>query len=71
MLCREIITERKKKGKKKTKAKLGKYFYPGFAYYGGSGEADTGGGDGRIFTSQKNSQTIAYRLCYWQAWNRQ
>jgi hypothetical protein len=46
MLCREIITERKKKGKKKTKAKLGKYFYPGFAYYGGSGEADTGGGDG-------------------------
>ncbi len=41
----EFITERKKKRKKKTK--LGRYFFPGFAYYGGyGGEGDAGGGDG-------------------------
>jgi len=38
----EFITERKKKRSKKSK--LGRYFFPGFAYYGGEGDA--GGGDG-------------------------
>jgi hypothetical protein len=45
MRATEFITERKKKRRKKTK--LGRYFFPGFAYYGGyGGEADAGGGDG-------------------------
>jgi len=44
MRYKEFVTERKKKRNKKTK--LGRYFFPGFAYYGGSGETDAGGGDG-------------------------
>ena len=45
MRATEFITERKKKRRKKTK--LGRYFFPGFAYYGGyGGEGDAGGGDG-------------------------
>lgn len=44
MRYHEFISERKSKRKKK--AKLGRYFFPGFAYYGNSGESDTGGGDG-------------------------
>ena len=43
----ELITERKKKKRKKTK--LARYFFPGFAYYGGtsdSGDAGDGGGGG-------------------------
>lgn len=43
MRSHEFITERKKKKRKATK--LGRYFFPGFAYFGGSGEGD-GGGDG-------------------------
>lgn len=46
MLAKEFITEkRKKKSKKK---KLGRYFFPGFSYYGlsGSGDSSEGGGDG-------------------------
>jgi hypothetical protein len=39
----DFITERKrKKSKKRT---MGRYFYPGFAYYG-SGDSSEGGGDG-------------------------
>jgi hypothetical protein len=55
----DFITERKrKKSKKRT---MGKYFYPGFAYYG-SGDSSEGGGDGGggesmyespVFDSQK------------------
>jgi hypothetical protein len=45
MRATEFITERKKKRSKKIK--LGRYFFPGFAYYGGyGGEGDAGGGDG-------------------------
>jgi hypothetical protein len=44
MRATEFITERKKKRNKKIK--LGRYFFPGFAYFGGSGEGDAGGGDG-------------------------
>ena len=44
MRATEFITERKKKRIKKTK--LGRYFFPGFAYYGGSGEGDSGGDGG-------------------------
>lgn len=40
----EFITERKKKRSRKTR--LGRYFYPGFAYYGGSSDSGEGGGDG-------------------------
>jgi hypothetical protein len=45
MRATEFITERKKK-KRTKKAKLSRYFFPGFAYFGGSGEGDAGGGDG-------------------------
>lgn len=42
----EFITERKKK-KRSKKAKLSRYFFPGFAYYGGTSDSgDMGGGDG-------------------------
>ena len=42
----EFISERKKK-KRNKKAKLGRYFFPGFAYYGGTSDSsDSGGGDG-------------------------
>jgi hypothetical protein len=44
MRATEFITERKKKRNKKIK--LGRYFFPGFAYYGGGSEGDSGGGDG-------------------------
>jgi hypothetical protein len=40
----EFITERKKKRSKKTK--LGRYFFPGFAYYGGGSDAGAGDGGG-------------------------
>lgn len=39
----EFITERKKKRKKH---KLGRYFFPGFAYYGSTSDSGEGGGDG-------------------------
>ena len=38
----EFITERKNK----RKPKLARYFFPGFAYYGGSGDGDAGGDGG-------------------------
>lgn len=41
----DLIAEKKKR-KKTKRTKLGKYFFPGFGYYGGSGEGDSGGGDG-------------------------
>ena len=44
MRANEFITERKKKSKRKSKA-LGRYFFPGFAYFG-SGDSSDGGGDG-------------------------
>ena len=46
MRYHEFITERKKKRKKTT---LGRYFFPGFAYFGGSsdaGDSDMGGDGG-------------------------
>jgi hypothetical protein len=49
----ELITSRVKQGmtegKRKKKSKnrsLGRYFFPGYSYYGGSGESGEGGGDG-------------------------
>lgn len=46
MRANEFITERKrKKSKRKSKA-LGRYFFPGFAYFGGSSEGDAGGDGG-------------------------
>lgn len=42
MRANEFIIERKKK----RTAKLSRYFFPGFAYYGSSGEGDSAGGDG-------------------------
>jgi len=53
MRATEFITERKKKRSKKTK--LGRYFFPGFAYYGGDGESDAGGGDGGGGESMKSN----------------
>lgn len=51
MRSKEFINERRIKGKKKkTKVKLSKFFYPGFAYYGNghdnSSAADAGDGGG-------------------------
>lgn len=43
MRSHEFITERKKKRKM---TKFGRYFFPGFAYFGGSGDGIDGGGDG-------------------------
>ena len=41
------LAEAKKKRKKKSKNRsLGRYFFPGYSYYGGSGESGEGGGDG-------------------------
>ena len=40
------LAEAKKKRKKKSKNRsLGRYFFPGYSYYGGSGESGEGGGD--------------------------
>jgi len=39
------LNEGRKKKKKKTSRSLGRYFFPGFGYYG-SGESGEGGGDG-------------------------
>lgn len=44
MRYHEFITERKKKRSRKTK--LSRYFFPGFAYFGGSSDSGDGGGDG-------------------------
>ena len=46
MRATDFITERKKAKKKRKSAKLGRYFFPGYAYYGFSGSEDSGGGDG-------------------------
>ena len=35
-----------KRKKKSRKRSLGRYFFPGYSYYGGSGESGEGGGDG-------------------------
>ena len=41
------LAEAKKKRKKKSKNRsLGRYFFPGYSYYGGDGESGEGGGDG-------------------------
>ena len=41
------LSEAKKKRKKKSKNRsLGRYFFPGYSYYGGGGESGEGGGDG-------------------------
>ena len=41
------LAEGKRKRKKKSKTRsLGRYFFPGYGYYGGSGESGEGGGEG-------------------------
>lgn len=41
------LAEAKKKRKKKSKKRsLGRYFFPGYSYYGGGGESGESGGDG-------------------------
>lgn len=44
MQAKEFVTEKKRK--RKSKAKLGRYFFPGFAYYGFGGSESSDGGDG-------------------------
>lgn len=47
MLCKEILTERKKKRRKiKKSVRYGGYWYPGFAYGSTESGAEGGGGDG-------------------------
>ena len=49
MKAAEFITERKKKRKKTKRTSLRRYFFPGYGYFGGSGDANAGeggGGDG-------------------------
>lgn len=46
MQAKEFITEKRKK-KRKSKPKLGRYFFPGYAFYGfGGNDSGEGGGDG-------------------------
>jgi hypothetical protein len=68
MRATEFITERKKKRRKKTK--LGRYFFPGFAYYGGyGGEGDAGGGgDGGGGESMYESKEIAGEVEKFKDW---
>lgn len=66
MRYHEFITERKKKRKKKPK--LARYFYPGFAYYGGSGEGDMGGGDGGGGESMYESAETASEVEKFKDW---
>jgi hypothetical protein len=67
MRATEFITERKKKRRKKTK--LGRYFFPGFAYYGGyGGEGDSGGGDGGGGESMYEGKEIAGEVEKFKDW---
>ena len=68
MRATEFITERKKKRSKKTK--LGRYFFPGFAYYGGyGGEGDAGGGDGgggeSMYEENKHTSDEVQKFVNW------
>jgi uncharacterized protein YjaZ len=64
MRATEFITERKKK---RRKTKLGRYFFPGFAYYGGyGGEGD--GGDGGGGESMYESKEIAGEVEKFKDW---
>jgi len=67
MRATEFLTERKKKRRKKTK--LGRYFFPGFAYYGGyGGEGDSGGGDGGGGESMYESTETANEVEKFKDW---
>jgi len=67
MRATEFITERKKKRRKKTK--LGRYFFPGFAYYGGyGGEGDAGGGDGGGGESMYESTEVSNEVEKFKDW---
>ena len=67
MRATEFITERKKK--RSRKAKLGRYFFPGFAYYGGyGGEGDAGGGDGGGGESMYESAETANEVEKFKDW---
>ena len=68
MRATEFITERKKKRSKKTK--LGRYFFPGFAYYGGyGGEGDASGGDGgggeSMYEENKHTSDEVQKFVNW------
>lgn len=65
MRYHEFITERKKK---RRKTRLTRYFYPGFAYYGGSGEGDIGGGDGGGGESMYESADISNEVEKFKDW---
>lgn len=65
MRYHEFITERKKK---RRKTKLARYYYPGFAYYGGSGEGDMGGGDGGGSESMYESADISNQVEKFKDW---
>ena len=71
MLAREFVTEKKRKKKKRSnKVRLGRYFFPGFAYYGGGSEASDAGGDGGggLEESQENDlQPEVERFTQWAA----
>ena len=64
MRATEFITERKKK-KRTKKAKLSRYFFPGFAYFGGSGEGDAGDGGGE---SMYEGKDIAQEIENFVSW---
>jgi hypothetical protein len=66
MRATEFITERKKK---RRKTKLGRYFFPGFAYYGGyGGEGGAGGGDGGGGESMYEGKEIAGEVEKFKDW---
>ena len=57
------LAEAKKKRKKKSKNRsLGRYFFPGYSYYGGSGESGEDGGDaGGEGVAEGSDQITEYR----------
>jgi hypothetical protein len=66
MRAKDFVLERKKK--RNRKAKFGRYFFPGFAYYGGTGEAGASGGDGGGGESMYESKEIASEVEKFKDW---
>ena len=64
MRAQEFVTERKKRRGKKS-SRHGGYFFPGYAYYGSSGDSGEGGGDGggesRSGMAESNAKKQAVR----------
>lgn len=65
MLAREFITEKKKK-RKSGKTKLGRYFFPGFSYFGNDSD-DSAMGDGGVLEDHNGLQKEVDKFAHWAA----